>query len=171
MKIFSEKGIFTTFVKRSSSLKSKSNRQQLVYFKWLYFLLSFIIIITSIFYHYSIAKYLILYWAFILLPITEYWVTLSSLSAARSILTGGHLIFFIGILDHYSLWKPYQIELYAVLFCYYRISLTGLIWVNLIVFVLLEYGTVRIISNPVFSWPLLLHASWANRILHPSRTR
>jgi hypothetical protein len=173
MKIFSEKGIFTSFVKTSSSLELKTNRQQFYFYllKWLYFILSILLILPSILYHPSISKYLIIYWAFVLLPITEYWVTISSLSVARSIVTGAHLIFFIGILDHYSFWETYQIELYAILFCYYRISITGLVFVNLIVFVLLEYGTVRIVLHPAFSWPLLLHASWANRILHLSRTR
>lgn len=172
MKEVSEKGIFTTLVKGSSSLNSTASRQLLVtLLKWLYFILSFLVILTSLRYYSSIATYLIIYWAFILLPITEYWVTLSSLSVPRSILTGCHFIFFIGILDRYSLWEPYLIELYAVLFCYYRISLTGLVCINCIVFVLLEYGTIRIVPNPIFSWPLLLHASWANRILHFSRTR
>jgi hypothetical protein len=173
-KIFSELGIFSSFVRvtSSSSLKSKYNSLKFgLRLKWSYFILSLILAVSLFLLDIKFTQYILLYWAFIVLPITEYWVTSASLSVGRSLFTGFHFLVFASLLDHYSVWNSSQIELYATLFCYYRISLTGLVSTNLVLFALLAYGTIHIVRHPEFSWPLLLHASWANRILHLSRTR
>lgn len=155
------------------SSQSTYSPKRILLYKTIYFLLSFIICVVTVQLKQSssILHYVIFYWAFIFLPLTEYWITLSSLSVANSIFTGCHFIYFIGVLDHLAIWKPYQIELYATLFCYYRISLSGIVIVNIIVFVLLEFGPVRVVQHPLFSWPLFLHATWANRIFFRSRAR
>lgn len=170
MKVFSEKGIFST--QHETILNTKNiNNTYIYYFKLLFFCFSFILmlIITSL--YKNSYEFFTFYWGFLVLPLTEYWMTSRSLSIRNSVLTGCHLLIFIGVVDNFHIWKLYQLEMYATLFCYYRISITGLVGVNVIFFILLEFGTVHVIKAPAFSWPLLLHASWSNRILHWSRTR
>jgi hypothetical protein len=177
---FSGPGLFSSLVQTASTSslvanginRSKYNSLKFsLRLKWCYFFLSLIVAVGLSLLDIHLVQYIFLYWAFVVLPLTEYWVTSTSLSVGRSLVTGFHFLVFVAVLNHNSLWNPSQIELYATLFCYYRISLTGLISTNLVLFSLLAYGTIHIVHHPEFSWPLLLHASWGHRILHLSRTR
>lgn len=170
MKVFSEKGIFSSYHETTINTKNYINIYYF-YFKILLFCFSLLFMLIFTCLYQNTREFFSFYWGFIILPLTEYWITSSSISIGYSALTGCHFLFFVGIIDHFHIWKPYQIEMYATLFCYYRISITGLIGINLIFFSLLEYGTVHVVKAPAFSWPLLLHAAWSNRLLHWSRTR
>jgi hypothetical protein len=172
MRSFFDKGIFST-IPSHSSIKTSSKSFFFKYYDLLFFLFSFLFSLLSLTVSSSsqTSLFVSLFWGLIVLPLSEFHLTAKTKLIGPSLITGCHLLLFVGFIASFRVWSFHYLEMYTSLIFYYRISINGIVGVNIILFGLLRYGIVHVITSPMIAWALILHAVWVNRILHWSRTR